>query len=200
MISTPSARRPIRFLRSGAGLLFSALASVAYSDTLHDIGDGAFQHHDSGWIFPRQIGEFARIGTPQDVDGTIDVVAYYVSEMPDGRTTAIVDVYPKDSAAAQARYDDAVAALAIESHAPVTPLTQSEVRIDGALPLAAVKTFHAGSALYFIDTGRWVIKVRVRSERKSDASLAASEAFVRQQRWDSLTLTKETCTGPACAP
>jgi hypothetical protein len=197
----PKHNRRWQVALSGA-LVFSAIASIVHADTLHDIGAGSFQHHDSGWIFPRQIGEFVRIGAPQDVDGTIDVVAYYAREAQDGRTTASIDVYPKNSAVSQASYDDSVTALATESHAAATSaLAKSEIRIDGALPLTAIEVHsETQSALYFVDTGHWIIKVRVRNERTNVAALASIEAFVRQQRWDSLSLTQQTCTGPACAP
>lgn len=181
----------------------SLFVSVTAADTLHNIGADIYQHHGSSWIFPPKIGEFTRIGMPQDVDGTIDVIAYYARETKGGRMTAIVDVYPPDSSAAQARYDDASAALQSELHSD--SLQRGALRITSTPPLAAVKASSAPAAssfgaLYFIDTGAWIVKIRTRMEQADEATAVASDEFVQQQRWDSLQLTPDTCTGPACSP
>ena len=171
-----------------------------------------YQRHDSSWTFPNQVAEFTRIGAPQDVDGTVDVVAHYARTTESVRTTAIVDVYPTDSAAAQARYADALTALRSESPAEAAQIEQT-IHIEGSLPLTAVKTYYKAaskdgtkpqsslghSVLYFIDTGYWIVKIRTRMPRLDTTDLAASDAFVLHQPWESLGLTKESCTGPACA-
>jgi hypothetical protein len=176
-------------------LTYCALASVTSADTLHNIGSGDFQHHDSGWIFPERIGEFTRIGAPQDVDGTIDVVAHYARVHNGKRTTAIIDVYPASSSAPAARYEDAVAEMRPAAASSET----GELKIDGPLPLKAMKTHSLGNGLYFLDTGLWIVKVRTRSESADASNDDANDQFVRQQRWDSLNLTQAACTGPACA-
>jgi hypothetical protein len=195
-----------------AALLWAAMSTIAPADTLHDIGGGTYQHHDSSWTFPNRVAEFTRIGAPQDVDGTVDVVAHYARTTESVRTTAVVDIYPKDSAAAQARYADALTALRSESPAETAQIKQT-IHIEGSLPLTAVKTFYKAasedgtkpqsslghSVLYFIDTGYWIVKIRTRIARLEAADLAASDAFVLHQPWESLGLTKESCTGPACA-
>jgi hypothetical protein len=167
------------------------LTPISQADTLHDIGGGAFRHHQSEWIFPQMVGEFSRVGAPQDLDGTVDVVAYYAHQTKDGPTTAIVDVYPADSSAADATYAASVAKLADGAS------THGEIKLSGLLSLRAVKAISEtqGQALYFVDTGPWIVKIRT-----TGVSVAASDAFVREQRWDTLALTKETCTGPSCAP
>jgi hypothetical protein len=53
------------------------LTAASSADPIHAIGPGGFQHHDSGWIFAKQIAGFVLVGTPQDVDGSRDAVAYY---------------------------------------------------------------------------------------------------------------------------
>jgi hypothetical protein len=176
-------------------LIYCVYASTTLADTLHNIGSGDFQHHDSGWVFPERVGEFTRIGTPQDVDGTIDVVAHYARIHDGSRTTAIVDVYPADSTAPAARYEAAVA----DMDSDVTAADKSVLRIDGALPLRGLKIRSGYSVLYFVDTGPWVVKIRTRSERTDASNDDENDAFVRQQRWDSLILTQAACTGPACA-
>jgi hypothetical protein len=193
------------------GLLWAAISTFTLADTLHDIGAGTYRHHDSGWTFPRQIGDFTRVGFPQDVDGTVDVAAHYERTTASGRLTAIIDVYPKDSSASQANYADAVKALRDQSPNNAQEI-QQVLRIQRPAPLLAVKTFYetkAGSdtnpnatpghsVLYFIDTGHWIVKIRTRTDRTNAASRSASDAFVLNQPWESLGLTKETCTGPAC--
>lgn len=180
----------------------SLLASVTAADTLHNVGGDVFQHHGSSWIFPPRIGEFTRVGAPQDLDGAIDVVAHYARDTADGRMTAIIDIYPPDSAAAHTSYDDARAALQAELHS--SSLQYSELRMTNTPPLTAAKVSSAAAAahfgaLYFVDTGAWIVKIRTRMERANAAAAAASDAFVQQQRWDSLQLTPTTCTGPACS-
>jgi hypothetical protein len=176
-------------------LAYCAFASATSADTLHNIGKGDYQHHDSGWIFPERIGEFTRIGAPQDVDGTIDVVAHYARVHNESRTSAIVDVYPASSSAPGARHEEAVAEMRTAAVSSET----DELKIDGPLPLKGVKTHSPGNELYFVDTGPWIVKVRTRSESADASNDDANDEFVRQQRWDSLNLTQAACTGPACA-
>jgi hypothetical protein len=180
------------------------LPAVALADTLHAIGNGAFQHHDSGWVFPRQIGEFVRVGAPQDVDGTIDVVAHYAQSTHGNRMTAIVDIYPADSAAPEASYEKAQDALALGSKS--ASIVSSSIAIETSPPLKVAKSVlqpidaEAGThmALYLADTGQWIVKIRTHAATNA-ATSELIDGFVRQQRWDSLALTNETCTGPACA-
>jgi hypothetical protein len=210
----PQARAARRIAPSslGAGLLWAAMSSFSFADTLHDIGGGTYQHHDSGWTFLHRIGDFTRVGAAQDVEGTVDVVAHYARTTQSGRTTAIIDVYPEDSAAAQAQFAEALSALRNQSPDGASQVQQA-IHIEHPMHLVPVKTFYetassndtkpavsaAHSVLYFIDTGHWIVKIRTHMERRDAASLAASDAFVLSQPWETLGLTKETCTGPACA-
>ncbi|HVF16541.1 MAG TPA: hypothetical protein VNA21_06500 [Steroidobacteraceae bacterium] len=188
-IHTRPGRRARRTLLGA--LIYGLLASAVAADTLHNIGNGDFQHHDSGWIFPERIGEFTRIGAPQDVDGTIDVVAHYARVHNGTRTSAIIDVYPTTSSAPSARYEDALAEMSSDTNSIET----SRVHVQGSLRLTASKDESAANVLYFVDTGPWIIKIRAHTERAEDD---ATDAFVRQQRWDTLTLTPADCIGPAC--
>src|SRR5688572_3326279 len=74
--------------------------SAVLADPLHASADGAYWHHDSGWVFPAAVGKFERVGVPQDVAGSRDAVAYYSYVIDGLRSTASVDVYPEDSTAA----------------------------------------------------------------------------------------------------
>ena len=177
----------MRITRLSTVLACTLLAPFGHADTLHDIGAGNFRHHQSEWIFSQRIGDFSRVGAPQDVDGAIDVVAYYAVEAKDGRATAIVDVYPADSVASEATYEAAIATLEGAS-------TPTEIKLENSLVVRAVKVLAGAQALYFVDIGPWIVKFRM-----TGVSDAAGDDFVRQQKWETLAVTKETCTGDACA-
>ena len=192
-----------RSVRLCPSLLLLASLHV-HADTLHHIGGGAHQHHDSSWVFPESIGEFIRIGTPQDVDGTIDVVAYYSRTTPAGTTTAIVDVYPPTSAAPHTRFDDALRALRDEAGLDASILRDGTLPLKSKLALTAKKTatrtdVKAPRALYFVDTGPWIVKIRTAIESPDEASIKATDDFVRDQQWDTLAITAADCTGSACS-
>ena len=84
--------------RIALALIGLAFSSVSLADTIHEMENGAYYHHQSGWIFPAQIGDFSLVGAPQDINGTVDVVAYYARVSKGVRTVASVSVYPPDSA------------------------------------------------------------------------------------------------------
>jgi hypothetical protein len=190
-----------------ATVIYFAVGHASMADTLHAIADGAFQHHGSSWIFPRQIGDFARVGAPQDVDGTIDVVAYYAKVEGSVRTTAVVSVYPPESAAAEATLASAKAAIESTLKAAKQETVRSEGPFNvGEQPeLVGVKASYKADAaagsqtnLYFIDTGAWIVKIRGVAERADKNTDPMLDDFVRGQRWESLELTDKSCTGTAC--
>ena len=150
----------------------------ALADPIHAVADGAYWHHDSGWVFPEKIGEFERVGIPQDVAGSPDAVGYYACVENGVRMTASVDVYLAKSGAA--------AELEIRPEGRLTS--------DGAFPLSATpalagarQIYEGGPGtpafigLYFIDAGEWRVRIRITSSR-----LEAMDAFVRGQRWETL--------------
>lgn len=184
-----------------------ACGQASMADTLHAIADGAFQHHGSSWIFPRQIGGFARIGAPQDVDGTIDVVAHYAKVEGAVRTKAVVAVYPPDSAAAETTLASAQAAieLALKSAKQEAVRSEERFRVGKERELVGVKvSYKAGDAagsltnLYFFDTGAWIVKISGGAEKNDADGARLLDDFVRGQRWESLELTDQSCTGAAC--
>jgi hypothetical protein len=190
-----------------ATLVYFASSTAGMADTLHAIADGAFQHHGSSWIFPRQIGGFVRIGAPQDVDGTIDVVAHYAKVEGSTRTTAVVSVYPPESAAAETTLASAKAAIestlklakqeAVRSEAPFKVGKQPEwVGVKASYKADAAVGSLAN--LYFFDTGAWIVKIRGGTEKADNNSDGLLDDFVRGQLWESLELTDESCTGRVC--
>jgi hypothetical protein len=166
-------------------MLLGLIAVQAISaDPLHAIADDAYQHHDSGWIFPLTIGEFTRVGAPQDLDGTSDALAYYERVVKGVRTTATVNVYPPASDAAEA-----------------TKTADDELELESSVLTSADKSLEASdasvTATYLVDTGPWVVKIQ--SSGAADAvSVDALDDFVRSQRWDSLALAGNSCTSKAC--
>jgi hypothetical protein len=178
-----------------AGISFGA---AGHADTLHRIQDGAHQHHFSLWIYPQRIGEFVRVGTPTDIDGTADVIATYQRLLDGVRTTATVDVYPPDSYAVEATLERARAAIRRAAGSEELIEQPFMVGAERALKGVKVSAARSASSLYFFDTGAWIIKVRGTTERAGSGTDQALDEFVRSQRWDSLDLSDEACTGPAC--
>ena len=80
-----------RFAVAALAWCWSVQASLA--DPLHKVGDeGAWRHADSGWLFPKQIGGFARVTAPYTIDGNNDVGANYEHVVNGLRTTAVIEV------------------------------------------------------------------------------------------------------------
>lgn len=153
---------------------FVLLSSAgAPADPIHSKADGAFWHHDSGWVFPETIGEFVRVGVPQDVAGSRDAVAHYARVVDGVRTVASVDVYPSDSAAEHAEITGDSFPVGKDGALKGVVGSRSTVR-DGATELVRD---------YFVAAGEWRVSIRVVA-LKLDA--ASADAFVRAQRWDTL--------------
>jgi len=175
----------------------------AHADTLHDIGGGSHRHHNSGWIFPEKIDNFTRVGAPQDVDGNPDVIAYYSAVTATSTTMAIVDIYPPTSAAPHARIEDAQRALRDEAGPDASAIGEARIDVGAALGLVAEKTATGADvktprALYFVDTGPWIVKIRIQIDPANEAAIKGADEFVRHQRWDTLLISATECIGPAC--
>jgi hypothetical protein len=163
---------------------------MSLPDTIHAIENGAYQHHQSGWIFPDKIGDFSLTGAAQDIDGTVDVAAYYARVSKGVRTVASVSVYPPDSAAPETTPAGIKAT-------PVAVEVSKQPRLR-----AAKLTYKDGkntrAMVYFIDTGAWIVRIRASVPATDAATAPILERFVRGQRWDSLQLSRASCTGAAC--
>lgn len=172
-----------------------ALAGFAYTqlslaDTIHAMQGGGYYHHQSGWVFPEQVGDYTLVGVPGDINGTDDAAAYYTRVHDGVRTVASVTVYPPSSAAPETK------PASIKAK-PVVVAISKQPRLR-----AARLTFKDGKSsrttVYFIDTGGWIVKVRSTLPATDKETAPALEAFARNQRWDSLQLSRASCTGPAC--
>jgi hypothetical protein len=179
-----------RLSRLAAALACFALVHVSVADTIHAMENGAYYHHQSGWIFPDKIGEFSLVGIPQDINGTVDVAAYYARESKGVRTVASVSVYPPDSAAPETT-PASIKATAVS----VEVSTQPRLR---AAKLAYKDGKTSRATVYFVDTGAWIVRIRSSVPATDQETAPALERFVRNQRWDSLHLSRATCTGAAC--
>jgi hypothetical protein len=154
------------------------LSSVgALADPIHARPDGAFWHHDSGWVFPQKIGEFSLVGIPQDVAGSRDAVAHYAVIVNGVRVAASVDVYPSDSAASHEK--PAGGAFIVSETPALTGIRAIESTSHDATTELVV--------VYFVTAGDWNVSIRVSSPQADAAPLM--DAFVLAQRWETLSPT-----------
>lgn len=167
-----------QFLRLAAALACFVFAHVGAADTIHAMQNGSYYHHQSGWVFPDRIGDFSLVGIPQDLDGTVDVAGWYARESKGVRTVVSVSVYPPDSAQPEA----------LPASIKATP---ASVEISKKPRLRATRlAFKEGKSsraiVYFVETGAWIVRVRSTVPATDKATAPLLEAFVRNQRWDSL--------------
>jgi len=156
-------------------LLIVSTSSLA--DPLHKYGnEGAWCHVDSGWMFPQDVGSFARVLQPYSIDGNNDAGAEYRESGPQ-QGSVEVDVYAADSAATDANIDGAKVTAARKAGANV----ESEKPFEAG-GLSGVKIKYAtGVNLYYFTTERWRVKVMARGD--SDEAL---DAFVQALPWTTL--------------
>ncbi len=171
-----------------AGVLL--LNTAAGADPIHAIEEGAYRHHESGWVFPGKIGGFVLDGRPGDVDGSRDAVAQYAGDIHGVRIVAAVDVFPPDSYADGTTLESARAMLARQAEQKPAELLASTLDI-GSLGLRAEILARPGvaaplRALYFVDAGAWRVRILFKADQAVDGLDAGLEGFVRAQRWDTL--------------
>jgi len=163
------------------------LAAASNADPIHPIAQGAFQHHDSGWIFPQQLAGFSRVGVPQDLDGSRDAVAYYARTEQGVRSTAVVDVHPMDSAVGALTLAKAEAELERERSVAAAKKARTRLEVRKQPALEAAKTSYRTSTVttnvYFVASGEWIVTIHISSARLTGQVL---DDFVRAQRWESL--------------
>lgn len=167
-----------------------AFAQSSLADTIHAIQGGGFYHHQSGWVFPETIGDFSLVGVPGDVNGTVDVEAYYARVSNGVRTVASVNVYPPDSAAPETT-PASIKGTPVSVEISKQPLLR-------AAKLAYKDGKSSRATVYFVDTGAWIVKIRASVPAADKVTGPILDKFVRSQRWDSLQLSPTSCTGAAC--
>ena len=198
-----------RVVCGGAWLAFvSATAiSTGFTQDFATLADGAARHTASGWVFPKSVGEFQRVGEPEVIAGMRDAVAQYERSANGLKTTATVYVYPPDSQAADSSL--AGARRAIEQglkSANAQIWSEGPFRASQSPELVGEKTFYkigigpdsSQTNLYYFDTGKWVVKIRLSVQKTDKDTFQRVDAFVRGQSWADFGLTAENCTGSAC--
>ncbi|HEY5807803.1 MAG TPA: hypothetical protein VIT67_07530 [Povalibacter sp.] len=171
-------------------LLALLIASTAsFADPLHKYGEeGAWCHVDSGWMFPQDVGNFARVLQPYSIDGNNDAGAEYRQESQQG--TVEVDVYAADSAATDANIDGAKATAARKAGEGAKIESEKPFKVAAAQDLSGVKVRYATGGeqtnLYYFTTDRWHVKVLARAKRAGKESDKALDAFVQSLPWNTL--------------
>jgi hypothetical protein len=178
------------------------------AENFQELADGGVRHTESGWVFPKAVGEFQRVGNPEEVAGTRDKVAKYERSAEGNRIAATVYVYPADSRAEDASLEGAKAVIVagLKSAALAQSWSEGPFRAGKTPVLVGEKAFYkigigpdsSQTNLYYFDTGKWVVKIRLTPQKTEKDTFQSLDTFVRDQSWDSLGLTTETCTGSAC--
>lgn len=168
--------------------------SASVADPLHKYGEeGAWCHVDSGWMFPLNVGGFARVLQPYNIDGNNDAGAEYKQES--GLQGAIeVDVYAAESAATDANIDGAKATAARKAGEGAKVESEKPFQLDAAKGLNGVKIKYATDAetsgeqtnLYYFATDRWHVKVLAHATAAGEESDKALDAFVQALPWNTL--------------
>jgi len=161
-------------------LIFALLGwlpnQAALADPIHAVADAAYWHHESHWVFPDKIRGYSRVGIPQDVAGSEDAVAHYACVEDGVRNTASVDVYRADSASVAEH----------EAQPSGKMSSEGAFAVGAAHALSGTRRIYSTGTsgflgVYSIVAGEWRVTIRV-----SGSQLEAMDAFVREQRWESL--------------
>jgi hypothetical protein len=164
-------------------------AAATTGDTLHGTSNGAYWHHDSGFTFPQRIGAFVRIGVPQDVAGSSDVVVHYATDSGE-RISAIVDVYPSDTAMNDRTLEAARKSFERDSgstyEAPSSgSFAVGEIKGTKLVYVPRSNTATVPRLLYFVELDHWRAKVQVTANTVRSDIVELGDAFVRDFPWSS---------------
>jgi hypothetical protein len=171
---------------------------TSVADPLHKAGaDGAWRHHGSGWIYPRQLGGFELAAPPYTFDGNDDVGARYTATVAGQQRTAFVDVYYPESAASGAKLNTArEIARQVPDGGKLVQVNDEKpfhLHASSSSELKALKITYGSkdtaapqAALYFVRTAAWVVTIRTTAAATDRDASNAMDAFVRALPWDSL--------------
>jgi hypothetical protein len=163
---------------------------LALADPIHAVGNGDYWHHDSGWVFPERVGEFVRIGFPQDVAGSRDAVGYYERMLNGIKVVIDVDVFPSDSSAENISLESARAALVAAVNGTPGQLTDDTLSLERGLQATRLRFTPSvdapAQALYFAVAGDWCVRIRVSAPAAAREVLNDVDAFVQSQKWEKL--------------
>jgi hypothetical protein len=177
-------------------LACSLFGPASLADPMHKYGNaGAYRHEHSGWLFPKQVGDFARVGEPYLIDGSSsDIGGEYAQGMNEARVSASVEVYGSDSVASDAKLENAKASAARKAGTAAHLQEEGSFQLGARDDLSAVKVTYVPEAksqrsqtrLYFITTERWVVKVLASIGTADDDAGKTLDAFVRDLPWNTL--------------
>ncbi len=166
------------------------IAATSEADPLHKYrNEGAWCHVDSGWMFPLEVGSFARVLQPYNIDGNNDAGAEYRQASLQGAVE--VDIYAADSSATDATIDGAKATAASKAGAGAKVESEQPFKLGAAKNLEGAKIRYANASgeqtnLYYFTTDRWRVKVLARAEAGGNESDKAFDAFVQALPWHTL--------------
>jgi hypothetical protein len=175
-------------------LLFASLlaGAVGMADPLHKYGnDGAWCHVESGWVFPKDVGNFARVLDPYNIDGNNDAGAEYRQASEQLQGAVEVDVYAADSAATDASLDGAKATVAHKAGEGAKVESEQPFHVQAVKGLNGVKIKYVKASsdqtnLYYFTTDRWHVKVLAHAKVAGNESDRALDAFVQTLPWNTL--------------
>jgi hypothetical protein len=167
-------------------------SSTSLADPLHSYGsEGAWRHEHSGWLFPKQVGRFARVLAPYTIDGNDDVGAQYQAA-GESRLAVVVEIHAIDSAAAEAKLDGAKANAVRKAGDSASVTAEQPFAIDTREGIRGIKVIYAAKSpgtqttLYFFEMNRWVVKVLGHTATSVDANGKTLDAFVQALPWNTL--------------
>lgn len=176
-----------------AALGLLTVPALVSADPIHVMADGAYWHHDSGWIFPRKIGEYTLVGIPQDLAGSSDASGWYEHVVDEVRIVASVELVAADSAADGETLISVRTRFELAARAPGTRFSESLLELGPSAALRATRLAFSPAdntenarALYFIDSGEWRIRIQISAPQGVDGLLPGADEFVSGQRWDTL--------------
>jgi hypothetical protein len=105
--------------RVATALICLALSQLSAADTIHAIQGGGYYHHQSGWVFPGKIGDFALAGTtPESIKAT--PVSVEISKKPRLRAAKLTYKDGKNSRATVYFVDAGAWIVRIRTSVPAT--------------------------------------------------------------------------------
>lgn len=189
--------KPIRPTPALLALFIAATltGALGVADPLHKDGnEGAWRHVESGWMFPKAVGDFTRVLQPYNIDGNDDAGAEYQQQSGQLQGAIEVDVYAADSAATDANLDGAKITAARKAGEGARVESEKPFQLDGVTDLNGVKVKFTADAspsggqtnLYYFTTDRWHVKVLAHARLAANESDQALDAFVQALPWTTL--------------
>lgn len=169
----------------------SLTAQSGVADPLHKFGhEGAWVHVDSGWQFPKDVGDFARVAQPYNIDGNNDAGVEYRQ----ASALAVLEIFAADSAATDATLDGAKATAGrkagegarVDSEQPFSVAALTDARGVKITFATDAKATGAHTNLYYFTTDRWRVKVLASTQVGGKEGDRMLDGFVRALPWNTL--------------